>query len=128
MEDLTTIPLPAIVHLKSEARQSNASHYVVLIGLHPQGVILIDPPTGATLHPYSEFAAEWSGVAIAFPKDRVEESRYLSMLRIREFWSVWPTRFVIAASLGVFAWALFVGKKHHLIRRLPGSNPVGVSS
>ncbi len=125
MEDLDTIPLPAIVHLGSQARQSSASHYVVLIGLHPQGVILIDPPGGATLHPYSEFAKEWTGVILAFPAEQTRKSRFLAELRRREFWGIWPIRLVVASPLGVLAWWLFIRKKSHSFRSQPRTSLSG---
>ncbi len=115
--DLPTLPLPAIVHFKTRARQSESSHYVVLIGLHPEGVVLIDPPAGATLHPFSEFVEEWSGVAISFSENQASKDQLLATLRRRDFWAIWPTRIAAAAVVGGLACLLFRGARRP---RLPG--------
>ncbi len=81
----------------------------MLIGLHPQGVILIDPPTGATLHPYAEFTEDWTGVAVAFPNTQAGKDQFLATLRWHKLWAVWPVRIVGAVVLGGLAWWLFRG-------------------
>ncbi len=126
MDALGTIPLPAIVQLKSRARQSDASHYVVLVGLHRRGVMLIDPPAGATLHPFAEFADDWTGVTVAFAGDRARKDQFLSEMGKREWRTIWPARLAIVASLSGLAWFLFAKKNVREPRREPAPTRAGV--
>lgn len=118
--DLRDLPLPAIVHLRTQARQSDASHYVVLIGLHRDGVLVIDPPAGVTLHPFNEFAAEWTGVAVAFPTDRLSQERFLATLWWSEFWSIWSVRIIIGSGLMMLGGLTFLTRAW---LRFPVSKP-----
>ena len=112
--DLTTlaqVPLPAIVQLKSRTRQSSASHYVVLLSLHREGVITVDPPIEASLHPYSEFARDWTGVTIAFPADSTRKSALIVRLNRAGRPGVWVRRLVIVVLLALLAWSLLARRR-----------------
>lgn len=64
--------MPCIVQLRSNTRYATGSHYVVLMGLHTRGVVLVDVPAPGMIHPSSEFQRDWTGVVIAFPWGEAE--------------------------------------------------------
>jgi hypothetical protein len=103
---LSRVPCPAIVQLRSRSPQSSASHYVVLMGLHRDGVITIDAPASATLHPYGEFQADWTGVVVAFPRGEAERSAFLSHLGSGIGWRTWVVGLASAGLLGVVGWLI----------------------
>jgi ABC-type bacteriocin/lantibiotic exporter with double-glycine peptidase domain len=103
---LRYLPAPCIVQLRSPTRYATGSHFVVLMGLHRTGVILLDPPNPGMLHPYEEFQGDWSGVAIAFPADGNEKRDFIARVASKPAWAVWATRGSIGAALAAFTWLL----------------------
>ncbi len=110
---LARLPMPAIVHLRTRARDSTASHYVVLMGLLARGVVTIDPPMRATYHPYDEFKADWTGVVVAFPGDEAGRQAVAGLLVGTSPWTTWVAPALLLGSVA----ALLVA------RRGPASRP-----
>jgi ABC-type bacteriocin/lantibiotic exporter with double-glycine peptidase domain len=101
---LPQVPSPCIVQLRSVTRYGAAGHYVILLGLHSKGVILLDPPNPGTIHPYDEFRSDWTGVVIAFPRDENERRDFAAVIDASPAWAQWTVRGSIVALSVVLAW------------------------
>ena len=84
---LPSVPTPCIVQLRSPTRYATGSHYVILMGFHRNGVILLDAPNLARLHPYGEFRADFTGVVVAFPLDEGEKRDFIARFQNLTSWS-----------------------------------------
>lgn len=58
---LSTIPLPAICHVKN---REGLGHYVVVHRVTPDRVVVADPAFGIERRPKDEFSASWTGYAL----------------------------------------------------------------
>ncbi len=83
---LPDLPPPCIVQLHSATRYATGGHYAILMGLHEKGVILLDAPSPARLHPYQEFQKDWTGVVIACPVDEAARREFLAKLVPASAW------------------------------------------
>lgn len=101
---LQDVPLPCIVQLRSQTRYATGSHFAVLMGLHRDGVVLLDAPNRATLHPYDEFRDDFTGVVIVFPRDESERRDFVDRAVNAASWTHWPIRVAIAVPLACLAW------------------------
>jgi len=88
MRQLPALPLPAIVQLRSRSASSDATHFIVVVGLAQRGVVIVDAPRPPSFIPYDEFARVWSGVAISFPQDQAERDQFLAGFRHEPSWAV----------------------------------------
>ncbi len=100
---LRHVPFPCIVQLRSPTRYATGGHYVLLMGLHSEGVILLDAPSPGTVHPYDEFRKDWTGVVIAIPRDENEKRAFVARIGNSPSWTAWAIRGSIVAVLGVLA-------------------------
>ena len=101
---LPLVPFPCIVQLHSLTRYATKSHYTILMGFHRTGVILLDAPNPAMLHPYDEFRKDFTGVVIAFPPAESDRRDFVARIGTSSSWADWTVRGSIVASLGVLAW------------------------
>lgn len=85
-EELSDVPLPAILHLIEE----NHDHYVVVYRVNKKKVFVSDPAIGLCKIELEKFRNEWTGVFFLlsptssfskFPKDSNIMLRFLSLLR-----------------------------------------------
>ncbi len=102
---LPHVPCPCIVQLRSATRFGSRSHFVVLMGLHRLGVILLDAPNPAILHPYDEFKQDWTGVVVAFPSDESEQRALIASFRGPIPWSALTVSGALAVA-GFLTWRL----------------------
>ncbi|MHB1557827.1 MAG: cysteine peptidase family C39 domain-containing protein [Isosphaeraceae bacterium] len=101
---LPRVPSPCIVQLRSATRYATGSHFAVFMGLHRSGVILLDAPNPAMLHPYEEFRKDFTGVVITFPRAEVERRNLVARLGQAASWAEWSIRGSIVVTLGAVAW------------------------
>ena len=113
---LPSVSCPCIVQLRSATRYGTGSHYVILMGLHRTGVILLDPPGAGTLHPYSEFKKDWTGVVVAFPLDERERREYVAALSGSFPWVAW-----MASGLMVAVAGILVLRRRHRVSAAPAA-------
>jgi ABC-type bacteriocin/lantibiotic exporter with double-glycine peptidase domain len=120
---LPDVPFPCIVQLRSPTRYATGSHYALLMALHRSGVILLDAPNPAMLHPYDEFRRDFTGVVVAFPRDEKERRVFVARVTDSPSWAGWIVRGSILVSLGVLAWFLHRWRPSRAMKR-PSAAPV----
>lgn len=65
-----SFPLIALVrNTDSKPLTRGNSHYIVVLGAFPEGLLVLDAPRAAEFYDYNAFKTHWSGVAVAFNAD-----------------------------------------------------------
>lgn len=78
---LHSLPMPAIVQVRSPDRPDLPSHLLVLLQASADGVTLLDAPFAPSFHPDSGFLEHWTGYILVFAPD----SQSAQSLRTRSY-------------------------------------------
>lgn len=95
LEDLATVPLPAILHW-------DLNHFVVLKKVNPRSIVIHDPSVGIRQIPMAEASKHFTGVVLELsPAARFEPVVARSHVKLNSLWSrttgVWPVVLQIVA-------------------------------
>ncbi len=95
--------------MKANGATAGKEHFVVLLGVFDEGAAIVDPPHSLTVHPTTEFFAEWTGVVMSFPEGTDQAAQVRSLYGGRanavELAARASFDFATAATM-IFAWKL----------------------
>lgn len=82
-EDLKSIELPIILHVKSSDAQKEYDHFVLFLGDKDSKARIFDPPNPIETVPYYELATRWDGTGLIVSAEPIELSKILLPARKR---------------------------------------------